>query len=537
MHARRRVSGRRPLLGALAIVGVLAQPVIALVAAALSARQAAGDGREAPTGAPYDAIDRYLERQLDRLRVPGAAVAIVEGDRVVHERGFGRARPGGPPPSSQTPFFIGSLTKSFTALAVMQLVEAGKLSLDAPVQRYLPWFRVADPRASARLTVRHLLNQTSGLPQSTGWTPLADFDPSPGAGERQARALATLRLTRPIGSAFEYSNMNYILLGLIIEAVSGERYAAYVQRHIFGPLAMRHSYMSRAEAQSHGLALGHRYWFGYPVAAPDLPFPAGSLPAGQLISCTEDMSHYLIAQLNAGRYGDAQVLSPAGVAEMHRPAADAKVLGSYGMGWLVADRDQTRVVWHHGVVPDFFGYMAIVPGQRRGIVLLLNADGFLRQFALLEVGMGAAARLAGVPPDPMRLGFMPWAERALPAIPVLQVLGALQTLRRLRRWRRHPGTRPSGGRIWMLDVALPIIPSLLLAAIPIGLFASGLAGFLFVFAPDLSWLALLCGGFAGAWLVARTGLVLRALRAEAPKPRGGRPRWAFSAALPRPLPD
>ena len=82
----------------------------------------------------------------------------------MHQRGFGQARPGGEAPTPQTPFFIGSLTKSITALAVMQLVEAGKVELDAPVQRYLPWFRVADPQASAQMTVRHLLNQTSGLP-------------------------------------------------------------------------------------------------------------------------------------------------------------------------------------------------------------------------------------------------------------------------------------------------------------------------------------------------------------------------------------
>src|SRR5260370_31495539 len=107
--------------------------------------------------APYDAIDRYIEQQLKRLNVPGAAVANVEGDQIVHQRGFGQTRPGGTPPSPQTPFFVGSTTKSFTALAVMQLVEAGKVDLDAPVQRYLPWFRVADPQASAQMTVRQLL--------------------------------------------------------------------------------------------------------------------------------------------------------------------------------------------------------------------------------------------------------------------------------------------------------------------------------------------------------------------------------------------
>src|SRR5215203_4102085 len=143
----------------------------------------------------FEEIDAHIEGQMERLNIPGVALAIVEGDEIAHLRGFGRARPGGEEPTPHTPFIIGSLTKSFTALAVMQLVEAGKVELDAPVQRYLPWFRVADPRASVQITVRHLLNQTSGLPQLSGLRPLVDFDDSPGATERQARALSTLVLS------------------------------------------------------------------------------------------------------------------------------------------------------------------------------------------------------------------------------------------------------------------------------------------------------------------------------------------------------
>jgi CubicO group peptidase (beta-lactamase class C family) len=469
--------------------------------------------------APYDAIDRYIEQGLKRLNVPGAALAIVEGDQIAHQRGFGQARPGGGPPSPQTPFFIGSLTKSFTALAVMQLVEAGRVDLDAPVQRYLPWFRVADAQASAQMTVRQLLNQTSGLSSASGWAPLADFDSSPGAGESQARALATLQLSRPPGSAFEYSNMNYNLLGLIVEAASGESYAAYVQDHIFGPLDMRHSYTTRTEAQQKGLALGHRYWFAYPVAAPDLPLPRGSLPAGQLISSTEDMAHYLIAQLNEGRYGGIQVLSPAGIAEMHHPGVKFTMMGAsgqYGMGWFIDERDQVRIVWHSGVVPDFFAYMAIVPGQNRGLVLLMNADHFLMSnFAPAEVGMGAAALLAGARPDPIRWGIIiPWVLRGQLLLPAMQILGVAATLLRLRRWRRHPNSRPSRRRMWVLHILLPMIPNLLVAGTPIALVASPLRGFLLLFAPDISWMARICGSVAGIWIFLRTGLILRTLRKD-----------------------
>ena len=465
--------------------------------------------------ASYDEIDGYIEQQLKRLKIPGAALAIGEGDQIVHQRGFGQTRPGGMPPSPQTPFVLGSVTKSFTALAVMQLAEAGRVDLDSSVQRYLPWFRVADPRASAQMTVRQLLNQTSGLPSASGWVPLADFDNSPGTGENQARALATLQRSRPPGSAFEYSNMNYNLLGLIIGAISGESYAAYVQDHIFGPLDMRHSYTTRAEAQQNGLALGHRYWFAYPVAAPNLPLPRGSLPAGYLISSTEDMSHYLIAQLNDGRYGGVQILSPAGIAEMHCPSAEFKMmgvsLGQYGMGWFINDRDQVRIVSHSGVVPDFFAYMAIVLEQKKGLVLLLNADHFLMSnFALEEVGMGAATLLAGARPDPVRWGIViPWVLRGLLLIPALQILGVAATLLRLRSWLQHPNRRPSRGQKWVLHILLPMIPNLTVAATPIALVVSPLRGFLLLFAPDISWMARICGSFAGIWIFLRTGLILQ----------------------------
>jgi len=140
---------------------------------------------------------------------------------------------------------------------------------------------------------------------------------------------------------------------------------------------MSHSYTSQAAAKQDGLAVGYRYWFGTPIAVHDLPVPYGSLPSGQLISSTEDMAHYLIAQLNDGRYGEVQILSPAGIAELHRPAVEASMMGvptgQYGMGWFIEEHGQTWIVWHSGLVPDFFAYMALLPEQKKGVVLLINA--------------------------------------------------------------------------------------------------------------------------------------------------------------------
>ncbi|MBC7250458.1 MAG: beta-lactamase family protein [Anaerolineae bacterium] len=501
------------------ILGSLGVGVALAVARSLFARTASA--KTTSNRASFDAIDAYVEGEMRRLKIPGVSMAIVEGDQIVHLRGFGQARPDGEVPTPQTPFFIGSLTKSFTALAVMQLVEAGKIDLDAPVQRYLPWFRVADPQASAQMTVRHLLNQTSGLPTSSGEIQLADFDDRPDATERQARALSELVLTRPVGSAFEYSNSNYNLLGLIIEAASGESYADYIQKHIFTPLDMSHSYTSPTTAKQNGLAMGHQYWFALPFAAPNIPTPYGSLPSGQLISSAEDMARYMSALLNGGYYGDVQILSDAGIAELHRGVADFSVmgisLGQYGMGWFADSIGQTKLVWHNGTTPDFAAYMALLPEQKKGVVLLFNASHHWMSPVLTEVGAGVAALLAGQQPQPASVpvvDMIPRALRGLLLIPVLQLAGVVATLRLLRHRRGDTERHPRSGGKSGLYLLLPLIPHLLVALALQPLLGKR-RGYLRLYMPDYSWTALVCGSFSLVWSLLHTGLALRVLKKAA----------------------
>jgi len=509
---------KRFLVPSLLVCAVLAL-TLRLIAKPTSAKPVFDSGS-------YEEIDAYIQKQLDALNIPGASLAIVERDQIVHVKGFGVSSSDGKAPTLQTPFVICSLTKSFTALAVMQLFEAGKIDLDAPVQRYLPWFTLTDPQAAAQITVRHLLNQTSGLSFASGSTVLANWDDSPDATEKQARELAAFKPTRPVGSAFEYSNVNYNLLGLIIEAASGETYAGYIQNHIFTPLDMSHSYTSQAAAKQNGLAVGHISWFGFPIAVPDLPRPRGSLPSGQLISTTEDMAHYLIVQLNGGRYGEVQILSPEGIAEMHSPAVDATTMGVdmgyYGMGWFVQQTDQGVSLWHDGTGPDYYSYMALLPDQNRGLVLLFNANEFMINFALKFVGEGAVSLLAGVQPESIPWAVVPWSLRAFLIIPVLQVSGVFLTLVLVRRWHKGESRRPGSIRKWF-HVALPAIPNLALVFCALWLLTSGMFRFWLLFMADLTWLALICGSFALVWIFVRTTLILRTLqKSSSPQTFAGR---------------
>ncbi|HMM43764.1 MAG TPA: serine hydrolase domain-containing protein, partial [Thermomicrobiales bacterium] len=301
---------------------------------------------------------------------------IVEGDQIVHSRGFGES--GSTPITPQTPFAIGSLTKSFTALSIMQLVEDGKISLDDPVQRYIPWFTVADADAAARITVRHLLNQTSGLSRATGIRPL--LEESTDTIEQYVRNLREAELNRPVGASYEYSNANYVTLGLIVEMVSGQQYGDYVRQHVFEPLDMRDSYASHEEGRRQGMSDVHQFWFGVPVKAETPTLPAQG-PTGFLVASAEDMARYLSMYLNEGSYQGRQILSPAGIEAMLAPATntfDRTLLGTeftarYGMGWFNGPFGDSPALWHLGELPTFNAWMVLLPETNQTVVVLINA--------------------------------------------------------------------------------------------------------------------------------------------------------------------
>lgn len=310
-------------------------------------------------------LSAFITAQMQTGHIPGLALSVVQDRQVVYQQGYGQADASGRAVTSQTPFILGSTTKSFTALALMQLVEQGKVDLNAPVQRYLPWFRVADPIASARITLRELLNHTSGLPAFA--EPDSVVDPTLTL-EQEIRNLRSVALDRPVGSYFEYSNVNYHILGLIVQTVSGEPYATYIQQHIFAPLDMQQSFTSQQQARAAGLAQGYTWLFGVPrpVATPISP---SNLPSGFLISSVNDLSHYLIAQMNGGRWNNISLLSAKGITAMHTSTVtygDSNNMG-YGMGWQISSFGGVQAIWHTGAVTGFNSLLLMDPVHHWGV--------------------------------------------------------------------------------------------------------------------------------------------------------------------------
>ena len=388
-------------------------------------------------------IDAYVAAQMRSLRIPGLALGIVKGSQLVYLRAYGAADPAGRPVTPQTPFIVGSVTKSFTALALMQLVEQGKVELDAPVQRYVPWFRLADSDPSARLSLRHLLYHTSGISRSIGRELLA------GQGdvslEQQVRDLSGVELLHPVGEVFQYSNANYLVLGFVVQVVSGQPYGEYIREHILRPLQMRHSFVSEADAQQDGMATGYRWWFGIPVPA-DVPYLPDVLPAGFLLASAEDMAHYLIAHLNGGRYGETSILSPAGIVELHRPgAAIGSTDACYGMGWVAESINGAAMLAHPGDTANFHADMILLPESQWGVIVLTNANNALvgqvetvGTLGTWRLAAGIAGLLVGHQPPPV--GKHNARKLYVTLNTVLAVLSSLQlwSLVRLLRYRRQP---------------------------------------------------------------------------------------------------
>jgi len=503
--------------------------VIALLALAVGAAIAGSARASGPQLGPATTarVDRFVEEQMDARQVPGFALAIVRGSEVVHARGFGSADGSGRTVTVDTPFVLGSVTKSFTALAVMQLVDAGEVSLEAPVSRYVPELGLADG-AERRITVRQLLNQTSGMPGLAGGRLLRSV--GDGTLEDAARELDGTKLSAPPGTRFEYANGNYVLLGLVIERASGESYGDYVQRYIFAPLGMRNSFASPEAAKAAGLAVGHRYWFGFPVAHGPTS-PEAVRPAGYLMSSAADMARYLAMYLNGGVLDGRRIVSREALETMLAPVG-ASHLGPwadgqetrYAMGWFVGGPWQEPALLHPGRDPDSSAMIVLLPRQRLAVVTLANANNELPlpggASSLQRIPRGVVSLLLGEEPETgTTLTRLYIVFDTIVALAFVALGWALTRLlrrrdRALTRLRRLVALARGAGEI--------VVGALLLAAPALS--GYGYAGAL-LWTPDLTVVLLVAGG-----LLALMGATRIVLRLRAPSAAGADIRVSDRAA-------
>ncbi len=326
-------------------------------------------------------LDELLGRQLKEYHIAGAAVSVVKDGKLFFAKGYGYANvaKGTPVDPEQTIFAIGSVGKMFTWMAVMQLVEQGKLDLDADINRYLDFSIPATyPQP---ITLKHLMTHTSGFENRLLGSIVPDARDLVPARDWLISHMSTR--VRPPGDYAGYANYNAMLAGYIVARVSGVPYDQYIQEHIFSPLGMVHSTLQSpmpSDLRAHA-SLGYTYKDGLFQPHPDyVPQPA-VLPSGMHRATVTDMARFMIAHLQDGRYSDAntaevRILKQATAQQMHSMlfTPDPSFRGTaYGL-FDFSDNGQ-RPLGHTGYAEYMNGLLLLVPDQNLGVYVIYNSEG------------------------------------------------------------------------------------------------------------------------------------------------------------------
>ena len=348
-------------------------------------------------------IEEFIQRKMSLSRIPGLSISIISPDGT-YSRGFGfRDVEKGLPATSRTVYGIGSITKSFTALAVMKLVEEGRISLDDEISKYVP----VDIRPFGEpIRIKHLLTHTSGIPAlgyaeafirgsldlDTSWLPVASADDIIAF----MRGSEEWAVSRP-GERFFYLNEGYVLLGRIIERASGMRYEDYIRKNIITPLGMRRTYFDASTDPD----VASPYILDREMRHVRSRFPYGITADGGILSNPLDMANYVRMYINRG----GGIVSKDSIELMEKKHADVpdKLFGDdgYGYGLMITERFLgKKMVFHGGSVLVYTAFMGYIPEREVGVVVMCNSSGYPPSF----IGMYALAVAMGE--DPMKLKFI-----------------------------------------------------------------------------------------------------------------------------------
>jgi D-alanyl-D-alanine carboxypeptidase len=320
--------------------------LFALCAASLLAARPSAAGAEPPPAAALAARVDMLMAPLAGKKLPGAAVVVLRDGEVVFSKAYGLASvEQGISNTTQTRFRLASVSKSFTALAVLQLVEQGKLRLEDPLAKYVPGVVGGD-----RITIRHLLTHTAGMPDFVGFDEAAKMPRDAAPGER-----------------LNYSNVGYVGLGRVIEKVTGMRYEEHLRRAIFEPIGMRSTGVGRPGDTGKELAAGYVFGPAGELQPAEFSDTSAEPAAGGLSSTAEDMTLWVKALL-AGR-----IVSPATLERAWTPVAlPGGRKGAYGYGFMALPYRGIEERGHGGDISGFNSYVAFYPSERLAVVVLAN---------------------------------------------------------------------------------------------------------------------------------------------------------------------
>nr|WP_284730504.1 serine hydrolase domain-containing protein [Bacillus sp. SM2101] len=317
-------------------------------------------------------LEEYIEQEMNKHKIPGMAFVLIANAEPVYMKGFGSQKIGSDiKVDGQTNFGLASVSKSMTALAVAQLAEQGLLDVDATVVEYLPWFVSQNQELSKQVTIRQLLQHSSGIPTNSYGLEIED---SSNYGlERQVKRIREIKLVSVPGENFEYSNFNYWTLGLIIEKVSGMNYQEAMNKLVFQPMGMERTGFYTKVSNLNNLSVGHRLEGGKnkPFDYTD-PYP--TVAAGGIYSNAQDIGRYITTLLHDGQYKGRQVIPSEAVRELFMETFSISDNEQYGYGWEISQEANTKVIDHGGDNPNFTADVYLFPDYSLGFALLSNSQ-------------------------------------------------------------------------------------------------------------------------------------------------------------------
>lgn len=332
-------------------------------------------------------LEDYYSKAFEKWDIPGMAIAIVQDNKIVFEKGYGYGNLElTQPVDSSTLFAVASNTKSFTASAIAKLVEQGRLNWNDKVQKHLPWFAMNDPWISRQMTVEDLLSHRSGLKTFSG--DLLWFGTDKTAAE-VVSALQKLEPTLDFRAEYGYSNIMYIAAGLIIEAVSDTSYSDYIRHHFLNPLGMDRTLTSVQELEQKENVASPYYLQNDSYQPLEWSNWDNVVAAGGLISSVHDMAKWLILNINRGKFENQVFFSESSFEKMTTPHINlpissftrknqpSKHFRGYGLGWSLNDYHGMKILSHGGGYDGMISKTCVVPEANLGIVILTNSLNYL----------------------------------------------------------------------------------------------------------------------------------------------------------------
>lgn len=340
-------------------------------------------------------INDYIETFLEEHRIPGASIAIVHENDLVFSKAWGVTGESEKKVTTETPFTLGSISKSLTGLAVMTLMEDSKIHLEDSVQKYIPWFTLKNKQAASQITIKHLLTHSSGISTYSGLSisdkGAKDFN----AIKNNVKSLSNVELTSPPGEKYQYSDANFLILGALIEEVTNQTYSQYMEQQVFLPLGMKNAAADNDTAYQEGYLAGYQSWLGIPRKS-SVTYDNGGAPYGYITASSEDMVQYIkfLSQQNNSNF-----LTEKNMNLYVSPLFQTAENRYYGFGLRITNPDsKDHMIWHSGSTPDSHAEVFFMPETGWGGVILTNKNHILEEEALPHLKQGIINILNGDEP-------------------------------------------------------------------------------------------------------------------------------------------